>query len=267
MEGHRLANYFPAIEGEEFDELMADIKKNGQLNPIILFEGKILDGKNRFKACTKLGIEPITKEYDGNDPLSFVISNNVMRRHLTESQRAMLATEMLPEFEAKAKERKIESNKTRNKKPTVSIDTVDKSEYKRSTKEAGDLFGIGQGIVSKAKKIKKAADEGEIEKETIADIIKGKKTVNAVDKELHDKRYVKKAKEDEKKENKKLPNQHPKAVKDYIDFLHEAKNKIDLATKLKQEGMFPPESMQFIKRLHSQIIEMFKYMEEEDEEN
>jgi thiamine pyrophosphate-dependent acetolactate synthase large subunit-like protein len=178
----------------------------------------------------------------------------------------MLATEMLPEFEAKAKERMSLGGKT---KKGVAIDTPLKTRKKaqRATEEAGKQFGISGSIVHRANRIKKAADEGEIEKETIADIIKGKKTVNAVDKELHDKRYVKKAKEDEKKENKKLPNQHPKAVKDYIDFLHEAKNKIDLATKLKQEGMFPPESMQFIKRLHSQIIEMFKYMEENNEEN
>src|SRR5262249_10269413 len=68
----------------------ADIAANGQRDPIDLFEGEILDGRNRWRACKKLGIEPKTRQYRGSDPLGYVISKNLKRRHLDESQRAFV---------------------------------------------------------------------------------------------------------------------------------------------------------------------------------
>ena len=111
MEAHRLAKYFPLLEGDEFNLLVEDIRKNGQLEPIVTVDGEILDGLNRYRACQEIGIEPVTEEYTGDDPLGYVVSLNVRRRHMDTSQRAMLATEMLPEFEAQAAARKIETAK------------------------------------------------------------------------------------------------------------------------------------------------------------
>ena len=51
LEYHELANIFPLIQGVEFDELVKDIQWNGLQEPIILYEGKILDGRNRYNAC------------------------------------------------------------------------------------------------------------------------------------------------------------------------------------------------------------------------
>jgi N6-adenosine-specific RNA methylase IME4/ParB-like chromosome segregation protein Spo0J len=93
-EFHPLANLFPLIEGHEFDQLVADIKANGVREPVILHEGKILDGRNRFKAATAAGADVPTKEYEGGDPLGFVISLNLHRRHLDESQRAWVANKI-----------------------------------------------------------------------------------------------------------------------------------------------------------------------------
>ena len=106
MEAHRLASYFPIMEDEKFDKFKDDIKQNGQLEPIITFDNQILDGLNRYRACTELGITPNFIEYKGKDPLHYVISVNVHRRHMTPSQLAMVATEMLPEFEEEAKKTK-----------------------------------------------------------------------------------------------------------------------------------------------------------------
>lgn len=61
---------------------------------IVFYEGKILDGRNRYLAAEKLGIEYPKEEYEGNDPLGFVISHNLRRRHLSESQRAMVAAKL-----------------------------------------------------------------------------------------------------------------------------------------------------------------------------
>jgi hypothetical protein len=91
---HRLADIFPLMEGPKFDALAADIKANGLRETIVLFEEKILDGRNRWHACKKAGVEPKTKEYRGKDPLAFVISMNLQRRHLDESQRAMVAARL-----------------------------------------------------------------------------------------------------------------------------------------------------------------------------
>lgn len=91
LQPHPLAELFPMMDDNAFKEFAGDIKEQGQREPIILFEGKILDGRNRFKACKALGIDPRFEQYQGNDALGFVISLNLRRRHLTESQRAMVA--------------------------------------------------------------------------------------------------------------------------------------------------------------------------------
>jgi N6-adenosine-specific RNA methylase IME4/ParB-like chromosome segregation protein Spo0J len=91
---HPLADLFPLIEGAEFDGLVADIKATGLLQPIALHEGKILDGRNRHRACLAAGVEPRFVEFEGNDPAAFVLSQNLARRHLGPSERAMVAARM-----------------------------------------------------------------------------------------------------------------------------------------------------------------------------
>lgn len=88
---HPLAELFPMMDDDAFLDFAQDIEKHGQREPIIIYENKILDGRNRYKACQMLGFSPRFKEYNGNDALGFVISLNLKRRHLTESQRAMVA--------------------------------------------------------------------------------------------------------------------------------------------------------------------------------
>lgn len=91
---HPLADVFPLIKGADFDELVSSIKENGQREAITLLEGKILDGRNRYRACITAGVEPTTKNFAGADPLRFVIDANIRRRHLNESQRGMIAAKL-----------------------------------------------------------------------------------------------------------------------------------------------------------------------------
>lgn len=88
---HPYAEIFPWIDGPAFEDLVEDIRKHGVLEPIVFLDGAVLDGRNRYMAARELGIEYPRVEYTGDDPLGFVISHNLKRRHLTESQRGMVA--------------------------------------------------------------------------------------------------------------------------------------------------------------------------------
>jgi hypothetical protein len=102
LEFHPLANLFPLIEGPEFDALVADIKANGLRDAILLYEGKILDGRNRYRACLEAGIERARyhqyrddwPHYGNGGALGYVLSRNLHRRHLTTEQRAAIAAEL-----------------------------------------------------------------------------------------------------------------------------------------------------------------------------
>lgn len=72
----------------EIDALAEDIKKHGQREPGLIFEGQVLDGWHRYLACAKLGGNFRSEDFTGDDPVAFVLSKNLHRRHLTASQRA-----------------------------------------------------------------------------------------------------------------------------------------------------------------------------------
>jgi hypothetical protein len=91
---HALAKLFPPMDTAAFDELVADIKRNGLLHSITLYQERVLDGIHRQDACLEAGVEPRYEKFFGDDPVSFVLSQNLARRHLTESQRAMIAAKI-----------------------------------------------------------------------------------------------------------------------------------------------------------------------------
>lgn len=99
---HPLAALFPVMSEDDFAELKEDIRANGLLEKIVLYEDKILDGRHRYNACNILGIEPRFEQYSGDSPATFVFSKNIFRRHLTASQKAAIATEILPWYEKEA---------------------------------------------------------------------------------------------------------------------------------------------------------------------
>jgi hypothetical protein len=92
---HPLADIFPLMMGAEFDELVTSIKLNGLREPIVLFEDKILDGRNRARASAAAGVEPRFTPFAGGDPTAFVIDKNIRRRHLTQEQKREFIDQLL----------------------------------------------------------------------------------------------------------------------------------------------------------------------------
>jgi len=91
---HDLAGLFPMMDGEAFSELVQDVRDHGIREPIVLLDGLILDGRNRYRAARECGAEIPTVDFEGDDPLAFVLSLNLRRRHLSESQRATVAAKV-----------------------------------------------------------------------------------------------------------------------------------------------------------------------------
>jgi ParB-like chromosome segregation protein Spo0J len=137
------------IEGEQLEQLKNDIKEHGLLQPIVLYEGKILDGRNRYTACKQLGIEPKIEEYSGSKPLEYVISLNLQRRHLKADQRAVLAQEIVPILAEEARKRMM---KGRNDDPVEIIPQG--SRDNKTAVKAGKMFDVNEKYVRDIKKLK-----------------------------------------------------------------------------------------------------------------
>ena len=104
MQLDELAGLFPLMSEAEFSALKNDIQANGQREPIWLRHGRVIDGKHRLRACEELGIEPAHREYQGGDPIAFVVSMNLHRRHLDHGQRAMLGDRIRDAYDKAAEE-------------------------------------------------------------------------------------------------------------------------------------------------------------------
>lgn len=103
---HPVAELFPLMTDEELQGLIDDIDQNGQREPVTIWNGKLIDGRNRQTACERLGRAVDAQELDPEtDPVKWVISHNLHRRHLTPSQRALVGTKIKELLEPAAKER------------------------------------------------------------------------------------------------------------------------------------------------------------------
>ena len=95
-EQHPLSAIFPAMTAADFAQLRADIAANGLRQPIIIYDGQVLDGWHRYRACSETGTEILAEAFTGDDRAAqdFVLSANLARRHLTTSDRAIIAAKL-----------------------------------------------------------------------------------------------------------------------------------------------------------------------------
>ena len=207
---HPAASFFPLIEGEEFDALVMSIKNVGLMNPIVLKDGMLVDGRNRLRAILELqsnhsSIKILTKELelDVKSISEYIFHTNIQRRHLTPDQMASIGYEILPMI---AQEREAKQAATQFKPgvspnpggiPKAQVDTVSYppettgestvntkpcSPSPRDTKQKNEQSTIGQ--LAKLTKVShhkaaqvvavaKAVEAGELPKETIAKVKSG----------------------------------------------------------------------------------------------
>lgn len=136
---------------------MEDIKRNGQRDPIVMTEGMVLDGRNRYQACHFLGVEPITTQWEdtsGLGPVAYVVSKNIHRRHLDPGQRALiwsLAKSLNEEIEERARRRQ-QSTAIKDGKPPVSANLRSPQPSKASD-EIAKLSGASSRTQEHAKRV------------------------------------------------------------------------------------------------------------------
>lgn len=154
MKIHPAAKALPDMTAEEFAALKADISTNGLLCPLERYEGSLIDGRHRLRACNELGIEPDIVDVDlcGQSPAAYVWSLNGARRHLTASQRAAVAVDMLPQLKEEAKKRMAAGGG--DKKSGKGLIPAPIADAGQSRDKAAEIVNVDPTYVSKAEKLK-----------------------------------------------------------------------------------------------------------------
>ncbi len=152
---HPASALFPIMSDEDLADLARDIAEHGLLSPVTKFEGLILDGRNRLRACELAGVDPVFVEWqsNGETPTEWVISVNLHRRHLTVAQRAAIAVEALPLFEAEAKERQGGSGRFGSHGSTSPDAEPGRP---GSAARVARQFGVSSATVQRAKRVQRA---------------------------------------------------------------------------------------------------------------
>lgn len=140
---HPAAELFPLMQGAEFDDLVTDIREHGQRDAIVMTpDGQLLDGRNRWRACAAAGITPVTR-VERSEPWAFVISTNVHRRHLNESQRAMIGARI--------------AQRPTGFRGHTSNPSIEGLLQPPTTEEAARLLNVGRTSIERARHVAKNA--------------------------------------------------------------------------------------------------------------
>lgn len=178
LEIHPLANTIPHPTPEERESLRDDIRLNGVYETLVLFEGKILDGRTRQGICVELDIKPKYKSLPvGADPEIYVESMGIKRRHLSRSQRAAYGVnQLLPKLEIEAKNRQRQNgiHKGDKENPAFLQDSI-KGE---ACELVADRLKVSAKYVYDAKKIKETSPD------IFEKILSGSLTITAAKKQL-----------------------------------------------------------------------------------
>jgi ParB-like chromosome segregation protein Spo0J len=159
---HPAASIFPMMSDSEIDKLAEDIRENGLLHPIVVHDGQVVDGRNRLEGCKRAGVEPVFVEWKGEGSIvSWILSANLHRRHLTDGQRAIVAGRVAEALAAEGRERSAQNLR----KTGGLVDGLDLTRpgEGRSSEQAASLLNVSASATKQATKVLKTGDEKLIE--------------------------------------------------------------------------------------------------------
>lgn len=161
---HPACDSFPMMSDEQYEGLKSDINERGQQEAIVYWNGQLVDGRNRLKACRELNIEPTECELDESvDPVAYVISANLHRRHLTTAQRSVVAAKLatLEKHKKKADTSKDVSQEDAAKLLCVSVPSVQRAKHivANGSKELVQAVERGEVSLNQATKLVKATPD------------------------------------------------------------------------------------------------------------
>jgi ParB-like chromosome segregation protein Spo0J len=177
---HPAANLFPMMDADALKELAADIKEHGLVQPITVHQRQVLDGRNRLVACQMAGVAPKFADWTGTgSPTAWVISVNLHRRNLTQSQKAAIAFEVLSLYEAEAKERQAIQAKINQPQAKVqNVEIIPPLEKAKARDKAAESVGVNPRYISDVKAIAQERPE------MVEKIKAGEITIPAAKKEI-----------------------------------------------------------------------------------
>jgi len=159
LKQHPLSAAFPAMSADDFAALMEDIEANGQREPVIVFDGMVLDGWHRYRACTELGVKPHTMTFPADgDPVALVKTANLHRRHMTETQRAeavIACSAWAPPHRLKNKQTPVSTSSPKTNAEMAAEARVSVGTIKNA--KAGHQAGLGEAMKDGAITAREAA--------------------------------------------------------------------------------------------------------------
>jgi hypothetical protein len=246
LEAHPLALMFPPISPEEMAEIVSDVKKHGVLEPVWLYEGKVLDGWHRYCAAVEAGKEAKFREWRGDDPWAFVVSMNIMRRHLTAEMRA--ATMALAAKKVGALVR-LEPGR---------VDTQlgsDEHHHAIRTPEVMKSANVGQQTALRAVRVADAAPE------LAEKVAAGQMSLTDADLAVRGAGTQERHQKHEAKKEQRKHEDNPREVKRFIDATAQYDAAVRDAFGVIKAGKFTPEAARFAARKMAALHETMRRLE------
>jgi len=255
MKFHKYSHYLPLVEGEEYKKLVEDIRKNGLLEAIWTYEGQILDGRNRYRACKDAGVKPRYREYDGDSPMAFVVSMNVRRRHLTIGQLSLISLKVLPELEKEFEKRKAVKVSASRTGAEVE-EGLPPSDIRQARDFAGEIFGISGRAVGAAKSLDEESkkEDGVEVGDLIEEVASGELGVHTAEKEMRKRIAQRKKAEDKLAHPEPMRWQDVPEVKQILNAMKAWRKRMPEYHDALDVGKFSPEAKLFLAEKLNDVI-------------